>query len=163
MNTTTLSETTTNRKSKHKGDHMAIWDYQLILFPIGNISELTDDGMDFIGPHTFSFHSAITVIRTIDFVKNYSPENKWPSFDDACYYCFNDEQSIVEIEINSGIHEEEAEIISIRTNIYRDEGNIEKAIEICKKLCKELNLLIWDMKMKRQIEKLKMNQVLKLQ
>ncbi|MBD3922922.1 hypothetical protein H8B09_29715 [Paenibacillus sp. PR3] len=127
---------------------MAILDYQLILFPKGNKPELTENGMDFIGPNNFNFNKAVSVIRSIEFVKNYSPESKWPSFDDICYYCFDNGKSIVEIQINSGVQEEKAELISIRTNIFKDTGSIEIAIEICKKLCEDLDLLIWDMKLK---------------
>jgi hypothetical protein len=44
-------------------------------------------------------------------VRNYSPQDKWPSFDNACYYLFDNGKSKVEIELNTGTVAEKVEII----------------------------------------------------
>ncbi|KRE47963.1 hypothetical protein [Paenibacillus sp. Soil724D2] len=127
---------------------MGLGDYQLILYPAGNMPELTDMGMDFVGPFNFDFNDAVQILKSVDCLRNYSPQAKWPSFDDACYYLYDNGKSKVEIELNAGTVAEKAEIISLRTNIYKDEGSIVDAFEICKLLSKNLNLHCWDVKLK---------------
>lgn len=127
---------------------MGLGDYQLILYPAGNMPELTDMGMDFVGPFYFDFNYTVQILESMEWVRNYLPQAKWPSFDDACYYLYDNGKSKVEIELNAGTVAEKAEIISLRTNIYKDEGSIVDAFEICRVLSKKLNLYCWDMKLK---------------
>lgn len=68
---------------------MGLGDYQLILYPAGNMPELTDMGMDFVGPFNFNFNEAVQILKSVDCLRNYSPQTKWPSFDDACYYLYD--------------------------------------------------------------------------
>ncbi|WP_173191669.1 hypothetical protein [Paenibacillus alginolyticus] len=97
---------------------MGLGDYQLILSPAGNLPELNDMGMDFMGPCNFDFIYAVQILESVDCLRNYSPQAKWPSFEDACYYLYDNGKSKVEIELNAGTVAEKAEIISLRTNIW---------------------------------------------
>ncbi|MGG3563093.1 hypothetical protein ABES03_15990 [Neobacillus rhizosphaerae] len=131
---------------------MAIWDYQLILFPKGNIAELTEEGMDFIGPYFFEFNQAINILERIDEVKGDKSLKSWDSFDDECYFLYDDGTYKVEIELNTGTKSQNADCISIRTNIDKGDGCIVKALKICNILSESLNLSCWNMKLGGLIE-----------
>lgn len=60
----------------------------------------------FIGEGYVLFASIKNYIESHDHVKNYSPEDKWPSFDDVCYYCYDDGSYKIELEINTGTNED---------------------------------------------------------
>ncbi|ACT03550.1 MULTISPECIES: hypothetical protein [Paenibacillus] len=131
---------------------MGLGDYQFILYPIGNSSMLTEEGMEFIGPYYFNFVQAVNELKKIDKIKNDPTLKSWNSFDDACYFLYNDEQYKVEIELNAGTVSEQAEMISVRTNYYKEEGSITEALHICRELCNSLNLSCWSMKLRRIID-----------
>lgn len=78
------------------GKAMAIWDYQVLLFPRDHKPTLTEEGIDFIGSSHFQFQDAVEVLLKNKFITRYTPENKWPSFDDECYFLFDDGKSKVE-------------------------------------------------------------------
>ncbi len=130
---------------------MSFLDYQLILFPKGNKSELTEDGMDFVGPYFFDFDQAVDNLIRIDNIKNNNSSKSWNSFDDECYFLFDDGKYKVEIELNSGTKAEKADLISLRTNIYKDEGSIDEALKISMILSDSLNLSCWNMKLRSLI------------
>ncbi|MCY9670560.1 hypothetical protein M5X11_37705 [Paenibacillus alginolyticus] len=131
---------------------MAIGDYQFILFPMGNVPNFSEDGIEFVGQNKFSLYQAVDVLEKSAHIKNDSTLKSWNSFDDECYFLYYDGKYKVEIELNTGRVTEEAEDISIRTNIYRDEGSVIEALRICQVLCDSLNLKCWNMKLREIID-----------
>lgn len=131
---------------------MGLGDYQFILFPTGNQHELTEDGMEFVGPNRFDFAQAVEILEKLDYIKNDPSSKSWNSFDDSCYYHYYDGKFKIEIVLNSGTEAASAEEISIRTNFYKDEGNINETLCICKVLCDSLNLRCWGMKLRKIID-----------
>lgn len=130
----------------------AIWDYQFILFPIGNEPTLTKDGMEFVGQNNFDFVQAVELLENSTCIKNDPTLKSWNSFNDACYFLYNDEKYKVEIELNTGTEAEKAEEISVRTNIYKEEGSITEALRICRMLCDSLSLYCWSMKLRKIVD-----------
>jgi hypothetical protein len=130
----------------------AIWDYQFILFPIGNVPTLTEDGMEFVGQNNFVFVQAVELLENSAFIKNDPTLKSWNSFNDACYFLFYDGMYKVEIELNTGTEAEKAEEISVRTNIYKDEGSVTEALRICRMLCDSLSLNCWSMKLRKIVD-----------
>ncbi|MCM3631071.1 hypothetical protein M3194_27535 [Paenibacillus glycanilyticus] len=128
---------------------MGLGDYQFILYPKGNSAMLTEEGMEFVGPYFFNFVQAVNELKKIDNIKNDPTLKSWNSFDDACYFQYNDEQYKVEIELNVGTVSEQAEMISVRTNYYKKEGSISEVLHICRELCNSLNLSCWSMKLRK--------------
>ncbi|KRF20197.1 hypothetical protein [Paenibacillus sp. Soil787] len=131
---------------------MAIWDYQFILFPLGNVPSLSDNVIEFVGFNKFSFYQAVDVLNKSANIKNDPSLKSWKSFDDECYFLYFDGKHKVEVELNAGSATEEAEEISIRTNIYQDEGSVIVALQICQLLCASLNLGCWNMKLREIID-----------
>jgi hypothetical protein len=131
---------------------MAIGDYQFILYPIGNSPNLTEDGMEFVGPNYFYFVQAVKELEKLRYIKNDPTLKSWNSFNDACYFLYNDGKYKVEIELNTGTEAEKAEMISVRTNIYKEEGNATEALRICRMLCDSLNLCCWSMKLRKIVD-----------
>ena len=131
---------------------MAIWDYQLILFPKGNVAELTEGWMDFTGPFFFDFDKAVKILEMMDEVKNDNSSKSWDTFETECYYLYDDGTYKVEIELNTGTKTENADIISIRTNFFKNEGSIVDALKICKILSESLNLSCWNIKLGKSVD-----------
>jgi hypothetical protein len=127
---------------------MAVSEYQLILFPTGNIPKLTEEGMDFDGPNHFEFTLAANILTSMDHIKNNNAAKSWYSFDDECYFEFDNGKHKVEIELNSGTKDEKADLISLRTNIFNEEGSIEDMLKIGRILSVSLNLSCWNMKLR---------------
>lgn len=130
----------------------AIWDYQFILFPIGNVPNLTEDGMEFVGQNNFDFVQAVKLLESSAYIKNDPTLKSWNTFNDACYFLFNNGTYKVEIELNTGTVAEKAEELSVRTNIYKAEGSVTEALQICKTLCDSLSLNCWSMKLRKIID-----------
>ncbi|MGG1519962.1 hypothetical protein ABE504_31540 [Paenibacillus oryzisoli] len=131
---------------------MAIGDYQFILFPIGNVPNISEEGIEFVGENKFNFYQAVDILRKSVHIQNDSTLKSWNTFDDECYFLYFDGKYKVEIELNTGNFTEEAEDISIRTNIYRDEGSVTEALRICQVLCGALNIKCWNMKLREIID-----------
>ncbi|KQL50034.1 hypothetical protein AN963_10305 [Brevibacillus choshinensis] len=131
---------------------MAMGEYQFILFPTGNIPSISEDGIEFVGDNKYNFHHAVEVLQMSPHIKNDPTSKSWKTFDDECYFLYFDGKYKVEIELNSGSISEEADDISIRTKIYRDEGNVIEALRICQVLCDSLNLKCWDIKLRKIID-----------
>ncbi|MCM3629084.1 hypothetical protein M3194_17190 [Paenibacillus glycanilyticus] len=108
--------------------------------------------MEFVGPYNFNFVQAVKELKKIDNIKNDPTLKSWNSFDDACYFLYNDGQYKVEIELNVGTLSEKAEMISVITNYYKIEGSVTEAIHICKVLCNSLNLDCWSMKLRKIVD-----------
>jgi hypothetical protein len=131
---------------------MAVSEYQLILFPMGNMPKLTEEGMDFVGPNHFDFALAVNILTTMDDIKNNNTAKSWYSFDDECYFVYDNGKSKIEIELNSGTKDEKADIISLRTNIFNEDGSIGDMLKIGRILSESLNLSCWNMKLRNLIE-----------
>jgi hypothetical protein len=131
---------------------MAVSEYQLILFPMGNMPKLTEEGMDFVGPNHFDFALAVNILTTMDDIKNNNTAKSWYSFDDECYFVYDNGKSKIEIELNSGTKNEKADIISLRTNIFNEDGSIGDMLKIGRILSESLNLSCWNMKLRNLIE-----------
>ncbi|MDF2700987.1 MAG: hypothetical protein K0Q49_2551, partial [Haloplasmataceae bacterium] len=76
----------------------------------------------------------------------------WYSFDDECYFVYDNGKSKIEIELNSGTKDEKADIISLRTNIFNEDGSIGDMLKIGRILSESLNLSCWNMKLRNLIE-----------
>jgi hypothetical protein len=137
-----------NKNTIYGGVFLAIWDYQMILFPKGNKAKLTEDGMDFVGPYFFNFDQAVDTLVRIDNIKTNSSSKSWSSFDEECYFLYDNGKHKVEIELNTGTKSEKADLISLRTNIYKGEGNISEFLKICRILAESLNLTCWNMNLR---------------
>jgi hypothetical protein len=131
---------------------MAVSEYQLILFPMGNMPKLTEEGMDFVGPNHFDFALAVNILTTMDDIKNNNTAKSWYSFDDECYFVYDNGKSKIEIELNSSTKDEKADIISLRTNIFNEDGSIGDMLKIGRILSESLNLSCWNMKLRNLIE-----------
>ena len=44
---------------------IAIWDYQFILFPLGNVPSLSENVIEFVGLNKFSFYQAVDVLKQV--------------------------------------------------------------------------------------------------
>jgi hypothetical protein len=131
---------------------MAIWDYQFVLFPIGNAPNFTDSGIEFIGQNKFDFLQAVELLEKSACIKNDPSLKSWNSFDDECYFLYNDGNYKVEIELNTGSVSEKAEEISVRTNVYKEEGSVSEALRICRMLCDSLKLCCWNMRLRKILD-----------
>lgn len=131
---------------------MAIGDYQFILFPFGNEPTVTEDGMEFVGQNNFDFVQTVELLKNSTYIKNEPTLKSWNSFNDACYFLYDDGIYKVEIELNTGTESEKAEEISVRTNVYKEEGSVTEALRICKLLCVSLNLNCWSMKLRKLVD-----------
>lgn len=131
---------------------MGLGDYQFILYPIGNSPRLAEEGMEFVGPYYFNFVQAVKELEKLDNIKNDPTLKSWNSFDDACYFLYNDGQYNVEIELNVGTVSEQSETISVRTNYYKLEGSVNAALHICSALCDSLSLCCWSMKLRKIVD-----------
>ena len=49
---------------------IAIWDYQFILFPLGNVPSLSENVIEFVGLNKFSFYQAVDVLNKLANIKN---------------------------------------------------------------------------------------------
>jgi len=130
---------------------MAIGDYQFILFPSGNVPKISEEEIEFTGQYKFNFRQAKKVLEGLPNVKNDPTLKAWNTFDDECYFLFYDGRNKVEIELNTGTAAQEAEEISIRTYIFRDEGSVLDAIRISQVLCDSLELKCWNIKLREVI------------
>ncbi|RAV09191.1 hypothetical protein [Paenibacillus contaminans] len=108
--------------------------------------------MEFVGPYSFEFNQAVEVLENSDYVKNTPTLKAWNPFSDTCYFLYDDGKYRVEIELNSGTKADKAEEVSVRTNIFKEEGNITKALHLCRILCGSLSLNCWNMKLRRLID-----------
>lgn len=126
---------------------MGLGDYRFILFPIGKVPELDDGMVEFIGPNNFDFAHAVNILEKNRFIKNDTSSKSWYSFDDACYFRYDDGTYKIDILLNTGTKTDKAEEISVRTNFLNGEGNISEALHICKMLCDSLSLICWSMKL----------------
>jgi hypothetical protein len=97
-------------------------------------------------------HQAVDVLKKSDHIQNDSTLKSLNFFDDECYFLYFNGRYKIEIELNTGQATEEAEEISIRTNIFRDDGSVVKALRICQDLCDSLNLECWNMKLRKIID-----------
>ncbi|WP_172198757.1 hypothetical protein [Saccharibacillus qingshengii] len=132
---------------------MAVWDYQVILYPQDNKAIMTEEGIDFVGIHEFSFDQIVEQLVSTGKVKKGSVQRQWNSFAEDCYYIYKDRTNLIEIEINDGVKEEQVRTLSLRTNIYKPEGDIKSLITLAKMLSIELALSIWDMRLKSIVDK----------
>ncbi|OAS17410.1 hypothetical protein [Paenibacillus oryzisoli] len=138
---------------------MGLGDYQFILYPFGNEPNMTEDEIEFVGFNNFDFAQAVEELQNSIYIINDPSSKSYFSFDNECYFIYNDGTYKVEIELNSGTLAEKAEDISVRTNIYKEEGNITEALRICRLLCDSLNLCCWSMKLRRTIDLNNVNDV----
>jgi hypothetical protein len=76
---------------------VGLGDYQFILFPKGNVPELTEDGMQFVGPNYFDFAEASKLLGNSENIKNDPTIKSWNSFDDACYFLYDNGKYKVEL------------------------------------------------------------------
>ncbi|MCL6604592.1 MAG: hypothetical protein K6T94_17145 [Paenibacillus sp.] len=131
---------------------MAAGFYQFYLFPSENRVLLSDEFIEFIGDEYVPFDSFVSELLSIEHIIKYSPKDKWPSFDDECYYCYDDGMNMIEMELNAGTKEEKITEISVRTSLYKSYGNISITIDFCREICNRSNLKAWDMKLKHVID-----------
>jgi hypothetical protein len=131
---------------------MSVSEYQLILFPTGNMPKLTEEGMDFDGPNNFDFTQAVKILTSMDHIKNNNTAKSWYSLDDECYFVYDNGKSKIEIELNAGTKDEKADLISLRTNIFNEDGSIVDALKIGRILSESLSLSCWNMKLRNLLE-----------
>ncbi|MFC4777305.1 hypothetical protein ACFO9Q_10975 [Paenibacillus sp. GCM10023252] len=131
---------------------MAAGYYQIILIPSMNWAELTEDGIEFFGSSTIQFKLLVKYLESLNDLFNSSPPDKWPSFDKECYFSFDDGTNKFDLELNTGQKEINISEVSVRTSLYKPNGNILKTLEICKDICNQFNLKPWDMKIRRIID-----------
>ncbi|MGO4375578.1 hypothetical protein AB4Z21_33450 [Paenibacillus sp. MCAF20] len=131
---------------------MAAGYYQFFLIPSKNQAVITEEGIEFFGEGFILFDQIVNYLETQSHISNYSPSDKWPSFDDECYFSYADGISNFDMELNTGTKEEKITEISIRTSLFMPYGNISKTIEICSEICSQFDLVVWDMKLKRIID-----------
>ncbi|GMK37168.1 hypothetical protein PCCS19_02210 [Paenibacillus sp. CCS19] len=131
---------------------MAAGFYQFFLIPRVNQVVFTEEGIEFVGKGALLFDSIVNYFETQHHITNYSPSDKWSSFDDECYFSFDDGNNKFDLELNTGTKEERITEISVITSLFKPHGNILKTIEICSGICSQFDLIVWDMKLKRIID-----------
>lgn len=126
---------------------MGLESYNFLLYPKKNDSSLTDDGWETFGEETVLFTNVKNALESILNFHYYIPRDMWATDDPECYYSYNDESSIIEVQIGSGVKSEEVEEISVRFAVCNPEGTFEKALKICRELAIELDMNVLDLKL----------------
>jgi hypothetical protein len=117
---------------KQEADSMGLESYNFLLYPKNNSSRLTDDGWETIGADSILFTDIRTVLESKLNFNQYTPKDMWGTDDAECYYSYNDESSIVEVQIGTGVKKNEVDEISVRFAVCNPEGAFERTIELCR-------------------------------
>ncbi|RJG26625.1 hypothetical protein [Paenibacillus thiaminolyticus] len=127
--------------------------YNFLLIPKENEVSFIDDLFEINGDSKLKFSEVVNVISLLDHVKPYIPSDISNSSQPECYYFYNDSVCIIEIEINSGIIENDGvEELSIRFAVTNPIGTFQKAIEMCEMISKKLSMLTIDMRLREVID-----------
>ncbi|MDQ6423589.1 hypothetical protein RB620_29685 [Paenibacillus sp. LHD-117] len=110
-------------------------------------SILTDDGWETFGEVSIPFIKVKAALESVLNFHQYTPKDMWATDDVECYYSYSDESSIIEVQIGSGVKNEEVYEISVRFAVCNPVGTFEKTLEICRRLALKLDMNVLDMKL----------------
>lgn len=132
---------------------MGLESYNLLLVPYDSQVTIEDDIVDYVGGERLSFSEVLKVILSVNGIRAYEPPDISVRKKSECYYAYSDVKSIIEIEINAGLVEEEGvEEISLRFAVTSNGETFEKAVFICKVLNERLRMKTIDMRLKEEID-----------
>jgi len=132
---------------RQEAGKMGLESYNFLLYPEKNKVCLTEDGWETIGEASIPFTKVKAVLESLLNFHQYTPKDMWATDDAECYYSYNDETSIIEVQIGSGVKSEQVDEISVRFAVCNPEGTFEKALKISNQLTINLDLNVLDMKL----------------
>ncbi|WP_405079951.1 hypothetical protein ACI48J_20015 [Paenibacillus chitinolyticus] len=127
--------------------------YSFLLIPSDAHFTIEDDVIDYDGGKKIPFSLVIETMLSLKHVRTYIPSDLTASKSIECYYIYNDNNILVELEVNAGkIEEEGVEEISVRFAVTSTEETSKQAIFICRLLTEQLFMKVIDMRLKKEID-----------